>query len=102
MLVLVEAVSMFRMRYVVEVPEGKKEWALDTVTLQEAKEFSQDHLDEIITSHRVVTEEEAIKIFKEDHPYLNDISNERVKEIGFTTMAYIEQLEKEKRENING
>jgi hypothetical protein len=42
-----------------------------------------------------VTEEEAIKVFKEDHPYLNDISDERVKEIGFTTMAYLEQLEKD-------
>lgn len=30
-LVMVETVSMFRMRYVVEVPKGKKEWAGDTV-----------------------------------------------------------------------
>lgn len=102
MLVLVDAISMFRMRYLVEVPDGKSEWALDTVTMQEAKEFSQHHMDEIISSHRVVTEEEAIKIFKEDHPYLEDLSNERVKEISFTTMAYLEELDKEKKEKING
>ena len=39
-LVLVECVSMFRMRYLVEVPVGidsygndKKDWALDTVSM---------------------------------------------------------------------
>jgi hypothetical protein len=39
--VLVECVSTFRMRYVVEVPEGKSEYALDTVVMNEANEFSQ-------------------------------------------------------------
>ena len=37
--VMVETVSQFRMRYMVQVPKGKAEWALDTVTMQEAKEF---------------------------------------------------------------
>ena len=40
--VLVECVSTFRMRYMVEVPKDKSEYALDTVTMNEAKEFSQD------------------------------------------------------------
>ena len=64
--VLVETVSQFRQRYMVQVPVGtdqfgndKLDWALDTVTLEEAKEFSQKHLGETIISHRVVTEEEA-------------------------------------------
>lgn len=52
--VMVECVSMFRMRYMVEVPEENPEWALDTVTMNEAKEFSQEHLDEVIVSHRVM------------------------------------------------
>ena len=50
-LVLVECVSTFRQRYMVEVPVGtddygndKTLWALDTVTMQEAKEFSQEYL----------------------------------------------------------
>ena len=68
-LVLVECVSTFRMRYVVEVPKGKSEWALDTVTMNEAKEFSQEHLGETIVSHRVVTKDEAIQLSDIDNHY---------------------------------
>lgn len=68
-LVMVECVSMYRIRYLVEVPVGKSEWALDTVTLNEAKEFSQEHLAENIVSHRVVTQEEAMKICDTDNDY---------------------------------
>jgi hypothetical protein len=64
------------MRYVVEVPEGKKEWALDTVTMNEADEFSQEHLGETIVSHRVITNEEYLKIFDEDNAYLKDWEEE--------------------------
>jgi len=74
--VLVECVSTFRERYMVEVPVGidqngkdKREWALDTVTMQEAKEFSQLHLGETIVSHRVVTQDEALVICDEDNDY---------------------------------
>jgi len=67
MYVLVDAISMFRMRYLVEVPEGKDLWALDTVVSNEAKEFSQEHLDEVISSHRVVTKEEALEIYRKDN-----------------------------------
>jgi hypothetical protein len=38
----------------VEVPEEHPEYALDTVVMKEAKEFSQEHLDEVIVSHRVM------------------------------------------------
>ena len=74
--VIVEAVSTFRMRYMVEVPVGvddygkdKSLWALDTVTMQEAKEFSQEHLGEQIVSHRVVTKEEALALCDVDNDY---------------------------------
>lgn len=66
--VLVEAVSMFRMRYMIEVPAGKAEWALDTVVCNEAQEFSQEHLDEVIISHRVVSEKEVIALCDQDNP----------------------------------
>lgn len=79
-LVLVETVSMFRMRYVVEVPKGvdnygkdKATWALDTVTMDEAEEFSQEHLGETIVSHRVISKKEAIALFDKDHDYLKDM-----------------------------
>jgi len=68
-LVLVDCVSQYRMRYLVEVPKGKKEWALDTVTCEQAKEFSQEHLGETIVSHRVISKEDAMKVCKEDNAY---------------------------------
>lgn len=82
-LVLVETVSQFRQRYVVEVPVGiddfgndKTLWALDTVTCDQAKEFSQHWLGETIVSHRVVSEQEALQIFDQDNAYLNDWTKE--------------------------
>ena len=82
--VLVETVSMFRMRYMVEVPKGKSEYALDTVTCQEAVEFSQKHIDEVIVSHRTVTEEEALAVFDIDNNYLTTWDKERKIETHFT------------------
>ena len=69
-LVMVDAICQYRMRYVVEVPKGKAEWALDTVTMNEAEEFSQQYLGETIASHRVVTHEEVIAQFNVDNDYL--------------------------------
>jgi hypothetical protein len=75
--VLVEAVSMFRMRYMVEAPADHPEYALDTVVMQEAKEFSQEHLDETIISHRVVSEAEAMAICDEDNEYIKEWTPEQ-------------------------
>jgi len=65
--VLVETVSTFRHRYMVEVPQGKAEWALDTVAMDEAKEFSQEHLGFHIVSNRTVSLEEALEICNQDN-----------------------------------
>lgn len=74
--VLVEAVSTFRMRYVMEVPVGtdaqgndKALWALDTVTMNEAKEFSQEHLGEQIVSHRVLSKKDVLQLCDVDNAY---------------------------------
>jgi hypothetical protein len=75
-LVMVECVSTFRMRYVVEVPAGKKEWALDTVVCNEAQEFSQEHIGEQIVSHRVIDEAEYLRVFNEDNGYLSKWKDE--------------------------
>lgn len=81
-LVLVETVSMFRMRYVVEVPKGKKEYATDTVVAGkdtdnvEIVELSQEHLDEVVSSTRVIDKEEYLRIFNEDNDYLRSWSDE--------------------------
>ena len=76
-LVMVECISTFRQRYVVEVPKGKSEWALDTVTMNEAKEFSQLHLGETIVSDRVITKEELIAISYIDNDYCKSWSEEQ-------------------------
>lgn len=82
--VLVEAISQFRERYMVEVPKGQTEWALDTVTMQEAKEFSQEHLGETIVSHRVVSFDEAVKLCDEDNDYCKAWNTEQKVNAFFT------------------
>lgn len=72
---LVEAVSMFRMRYVVEQPNA--EYAMDTVVCQEAKEFSQEHIGEQITSSREVTEDEIIQLCDVDNHYVKSWTREQ-------------------------
>lgn len=67
--VLVETVESFRMRYVVPVPKGKAEWALDTVVMDEATEFSQQHIGEQIVSHRVISKEELLTLMDADNEY---------------------------------
>ena len=84
--VLVECVSMFRMRYMVEAPADHPEYALDTVAMNEAKEFSQLHISEDIVSHRIVTEEEALAICDVDNDYLKTWTNEQKLNAFVTTM----------------
>jgi len=76
--VLVETVSMYRMRYVIECPADHPEYALDTVTSDNAKEFSQNHIGETISSHRVISEEEALKLCLSDNPYTEKWSKDVV------------------------
>jgi len=90
--VLVECVSTFRDRYMVEVPIGtdthgkdKTEWALDTVTMNEAKTFSSEHLGEQIVSHRVVSKEEALSLCDKDNDYTTSWDEELKMQNFFTT-----------------
>ena len=90
-LVLVECISQFRQRYVVEVPIGvddfgndKANWALDTVTMEEAQEFSQEHLGETIVSHRVVSVEEALSMCDRDNAYCSSWSDDKKIDTFFT------------------
>ena len=87
--VLVETVQTFRHRYMVEVPVGKSEWALDAVVCQDANEFSQKHLDEAIVSHRVVSYDEAMRMCDEDNGYVKSAwTNLKKREVFFT--PYVE------------
>ena len=65
---IVEAISMFRMRYAVRCQSA--EHATDTVVMQEAEEMSQQHLDEVISSVREVTEAEYLAQFDADNDYM--------------------------------
>jgi len=65
---LVETVSIFRMRYVVDCEHPDD--AADEVTMEEVEEFSQYHVAENITSIREISDEELPKLFIQDHPYL--------------------------------
>jgi len=70
---LVETVSVFRMRYVVEAENESH--ARDEVTMSvgdDFKEFSQLHVDEMITSTREIDTTEYLRLFDEDNVYLKD------------------------------
>jgi len=82
--VMVETISIFRERYMVEVPKGKADWALDTVTMNEAKEFSQKHLGETIVSHRVISEEDAFELCDNENDYAKNWNKEMKMNAFFT------------------
>ena len=75
-LYLVETVSMFRMRYVIEAKDESD--ALDEVTYystggsENLTEFSQKHIDEVITSSRKLSDKSYLKLFDKDNDYLKN------------------------------
>lgn len=72
---LVETISMHRIRYVVECKSADD--AKDTVILNEAEEFSQLHIDEMITSTREIDDVEYLRVFDEDNDYLKSWSEDQ-------------------------
>ena len=75
---LVETVSIFRMRYVVEANNASD--AKDEVTMNndgQLHEFSQLHIDEMITSTREIDLAEYLRLFDEDNDYLQDWDEEQ-------------------------
>lgn len=84
--VLVETVSTFRHQYVVEVPRGKAEWALDTVVMGEADEFSQGHVDENIFSYRTVTRQEVLDLCNKQNDYAASWSDAKKFEVFVTDL----------------
>jgi hypothetical protein len=86
--VMVEAVHTFRMRYMVEVPAEHPEYALDTVTMDAAKEFSQEFIGQQIMSHRVISEEDALKLCDVDNYYCAKWDNQKKIETFFTEEGF--------------
>ena len=105
--VMVDTISQFRMRYVVEVPdnveEGEypctpEEYAMDTVTCEEAKEFTQYYLGETIVSTREVTLEEAINQFRIDEPVLGQWDDKQIVKCAITPIGHSEQKKMKEEE----
>ena len=71
-LYVVDVVSTFRMRYVVEAKEEGH--ALDEVAIRESdtefKEFSQEHIGTHIFSSREISKKEYLELFDKDNDYL--------------------------------
>ena len=71
-LYLVETISMFRLRYVVEAREEGH--AMDEVVCEmgnhEFQEFSQKHIDEVIVSTRELSATDYMNLFDADNDYL--------------------------------
>lgn len=79
--VVVTCVSTFRNRYVIPVDELQRmnpdeevdpSWALDAVTCEDVKEFSQRHVGEQIIDAQVLREPEVLQFFDADNDYLKD------------------------------
>jgi hypothetical protein len=83
--IVVTAISTHRMRYVMHKDDLRKlntdvtptekdlvDWALDTVTMEECEEFSQECLGEQIVDHFECTEDEMLGFFDRDNEYLKD------------------------------
>lgn len=84
--VVVTTVQTFRHRYVVPMSEvqkmnedyeAKPEWVLDAVTMDEVKEFSQEHLGEQISDMFTMSEEEVLELFDKDNKYLSGWTKEK-------------------------
>jgi hypothetical protein len=98
--VLVEAISQFRQRYVIEVPDNHADvtedtfgctavqWAEDTVTMEEMKEFSQLWLGETITSSRELTKEDIISLCDTDNDYCKSWTEEQKMNAFVTEIGY--------------
>ena len=77
-LVLVDTVSSFRIRYVVEIPEDASEEIAHDFVLNSGNpsEFSQVHVKEEIVGSRVVTDKQYLKVFDSDNEYLSSWTDE--------------------------
>lgn len=81
---VVTAVSQHRIRYVIPVEDIQDEngnvepaWAMDSVTMGEVEEFSQEHAGEVILDVIEEDEEQVLARFDKENDYLKDWSTEQ-------------------------
>jgi len=98
--VLVDTISQYRMRYIIEVPDNHADvteeqfgctaiqWAEDSVTLEEMKEFSQHWLGETILSSREIAKEEIIPMCDTENEYCKSWDDEQKMKAFVTEVGY--------------
>lgn len=108
--VVVTCISSFRQRYVIPVDELQAlnpdepvdpAWALDCVTMEQVKEFSQRHVGEQIIDAQVVKEAEILQFFDADNDYLASWTEEQklewIRDWKEKTEAELEQRYQQRR-----
>ena len=107
--VLVETISQYRMRYVIEVPDNHNDgmyecsatqWAEDTVSSEEMREFSQKWIGESILSSREVSRDEVLELCDIDNDYCSSWTDDHkihtfVTEVGYKDKPYTKSTEEE-------
>lgn len=78
-LFLVDTVSSYRVSYVVRCEDETH--AADTVALNNAEEFSQEHLGEQISRIKEITEDDYLFLFDKDNEYLKSWDIEKKKSL---------------------
>jgi len=108
--VMVDAVSMFSMKYCIEVPDEMEDKdLLDHVEKQvsagNTMEFTQRHMGETVSNYSIVTKNEIIEQFRSEEPYFASWGEElimrQVTPIGFNRDEYDKEEERKWRLNTN-
>jgi hypothetical protein len=95
--ILVDTISQYRMRYIIEVPDDHNEkeypcsaeqWAMDTVTAEDMKEFSQHWIGESIFSTREIAKEEIIPLCDKENSYCQSWDDEQKMKAFVTEIGY--------------
>ena len=108
--VMVDAVSMFKMKYCIEVPdEIEDKDLLDHVEKQvsagDTLEFTQRHMGETVENYTIVTKDEILEQFRSEEPYFasweDEVFMRQVTPIGFDRKEYDKEAERKWRMNTN-
>ena len=108
--VMVDAVSMFKMKYCIEVPdEIEDKDLLDHVEKQvsagDTLEFTQRHMGETVENYTIVTKDEILEQFRSEEPYFasweDEVIMRQVTPIGFDRKEYDKEAERKWRMNTN-
>ena len=108
--VMVNAVSMFNMKYCIEVPdEVEDKDLLDYVEKQvsagDTLEFTQRHMGETVANYSIVTKDVILEQFRSEEPYFaswgDDMIMRQVTPIGFNRDEYDKEEERQWRQNMN-